>query len=117
MLFAKTLMERTRSLVNSNSFKMNGNSTIKTAYDAIIDNKDLWKLFSEANNDVDDLPEDIAKDIFLKIVKKAFHARAGEATRRYKEEQVDKKDMALRPKLKAMGGAKKKLDVDFGADK
>jgi len=117
VLFAKTLMERTRSLVNSNSFKMNGNSTIKTAYDAIIDNKDLWKLFSEANNDVDDLPEDIAKDIFLKIVKKAFHARAGEATRRYKEEQVDKKDMALRPKLKAMGGAKKKLDVDFGADK
>ena len=43
-------------------------------------------------------------------------ARAGEATRRYKDEQVDKKDVALRPKLKAMDGAKKKLDVDFGAN-
>ena len=114
--FAKMLMERTRSLVNSNSFKMNGNSAIKTACDAIMDDKDLWKSFSEANNDVKDLPEDITKDIFHKIAKKAFHARAGEATRRYKEEQVDKKDMALRAKLKAMGGTKKKLDVDFGAD-
>jgi hypothetical protein len=108
--FAKMLMERTRSLVNSDSFKMNGDNTIKTAYDAIISDKDLWKLFDEAKNDVDDLPGVITKEIFTKIVKKAFHARAGEATRRYKEEEVDKKDMALRPKLKAIGGAKKKLD-------
>eukprot|EP00563_Minutocellus_polymorphus_P013040 CAMPEP_0181066722 /NCGR_PEP_ID=MMETSP1070-20121207/25492_1 /TAXON_ID=265543 /ORGANISM="Minutocellus polymorphus, Strain NH13" /LENGTH=333 /DNA_ID=CAMNT_0023147335 /DNA_START=462 /DNA_END=1463 /DNA_ORIENTATION=+ len=37
---------------------------------------------------------DAQKKIFEKIVTKAFHARAGEATKRYKEDKLDAADMA-----------------------
>lgn len=89
---------------------------MKDAYSEIIKDDGIWKSFTEADNAVN-LPLDAQKKIFEKIVTKAFHARAGEATKRYKEDKLDAADMALRPKLKATSGSSgvtKKLD--FGVD-
>ena len=114
--FGRMVMKRTRELVNEKTIEEVGKEAIKEAYKTIISDEDLWGLFNKAENDID-LPEGEKKIIFTKIVKKAFHARAGEATRRYNEQQIDKADMALRAKLKATSGAKKKLDFEGDVEK
>lgn len=105
--FARTLMEKICALVNEETIGRKGNSIIDEAFQSIRKDTVLRALFDDAgvNDTGGSICIETKNDIYLSIIRKAFHAKAGEETGKYNEHYTGRQagaDMTIREEMKAI---------------